>query len=72
MAKAAVQTAVDNISEPTSPEQTPNVSPIGETITDLVIATVAYQLWEERGRPYGNPDPDWFEAERQLRRRNIV
>ena len=28
---------------------------------------LAYRLWEERGRPVGRPDEDWFEAERRLR-----
>jgi hypothetical protein len=28
---------------------------------------LAYRLWEERGRPDGRPDEDWFEAERRLR-----
>jgi hypothetical protein len=26
----------------------------------------AYQLWEERGRPPGSPDEDWFKAEMEL------
>ena len=25
-----------------------------------------YRLWEERGRPEGRPEEDWFEAERRL------
>ena len=28
---------------------------------------LAYRLWEERGRPVGRPDEDWYEAERRLR-----
>jgi Protein of unknown function (DUF2934) len=24
---------------------------------------VAYQLWVERGRPFGSPEVDWFHAE---------
>ena len=28
---------------------------------------LAYRLWEERGRPQGRADEDWFEAERRLR-----
>jgi hypothetical protein len=27
---------------------------------------LAYRLWEERGRPEGRPEEDWFEAERRL------
>jgi len=30
------------------------------------IAKLAYQLWEERGRPLGTAEGDWYEAERQL------
>ena len=26
----------------------------------------AYHLWEARGRPFGSPEVDWFEAEREL------
>lgn len=30
------------------------------------IALRAYRYWEERGRPWGTPDVDWFRAERDL------
>lgn len=30
------------------------------------IRELAYRLWEQRGRPEGCPDDDWFAAERQL------
>jgi Protein of unknown function (DUF2934) len=30
------------------------------------IAQLAYQLWEERGRPEDSPERDWFRAEQQL------
>jgi hypothetical protein len=26
----------------------------------------AYQYWEERGRPLGTPEVDWFRAEQEL------
>lgn len=26
----------------------------------------AYDSWEARGRPFGSPEVDWFEAEREL------
>jgi Protein of unknown function (DUF2934) len=26
----------------------------------------AYELWEERGRPEGSADEDWYVAEREL------
>lgn len=28
------------------------------------VAKLAYSFWEERGRPYGSPEVDWFRAER--------
>jgi hypothetical protein len=33
---------------------------------DEQIALYAYHLWEERGRPLGTPETDWFRAEREL------
>jgi len=26
----------------------------------------AYQFWENRGRPWGTPEADWFQAEQEL------
>jgi Protein of unknown function (DUF2934) len=30
------------------------------------VAKLAYQLWEQRGRPFGSPEVDWFAAERTV------
>ena len=30
------------------------------------IAELAYQLWNERGRPHGSEEEDWAKAQRQL------
>ncbi|MGB7600525.1 MAG: DUF2934 domain-containing protein [Candidatus Sulfotelmatobacter sp.] len=30
------------------------------------VAKLAYKLWEQRGRPVGSPDADWFAAERAV------
>lgn len=30
------------------------------------VAKLAYKLWEERGRPFGSPEVDWFAAERTV------
>jgi Protein of unknown function (DUF2934) len=30
------------------------------------VAKLAYKLWEERGRPFGSPEADWFAAERAV------
>ena len=34
------------------------------------IARRAYLIWEERGRPLGSAEVDWYEAERQLQTRS--
>jgi hypothetical protein len=31
-----------------------------------ITAKLAYQLWEQRGRPFGSPEVDWFAAEKSL------
>jgi Protein of unknown function (DUF2934) len=30
------------------------------------VAKLAFKLWEERGRPFGSPEVDWFAAERAV------
>ena len=35
------------------------------------IEKLAYRFWEERGRPFGSPEEDWFKAEREFRRELI-
>ena len=30
------------------------------------VAKLAYTLWEQRGRPFGSPEVDWFAAERAV------
>ncbi len=30
------------------------------------IAKRAYELWIGRGRPFGSPETDWFQAEAEL------
>ena len=34
------------------------------------IATLAYELWDRRGRPPGSPEIDWYAAESALRVRD--
>src|SRR5215470_12439220 len=34
--------------------------------THSEIERLAYQLWQERGRPWGSAEEDWFRAERLL------
>jgi hypothetical protein len=33
------------------------------------IALRAYALWEDRGRPFGSPEEDWFRAQQELSQR---
>jgi hypothetical protein len=40
------------------------------SITENHIAVLAYSLWQQRGCPAGSAEADWFEAERQLRKRH--
>jgi hypothetical protein len=37
------------------------------TIDADAIARKAYELWAARGYPHGDPEHDWYEAERHLR-----
>jgi hypothetical protein len=30
------------------------------------VEQLAYKLWEQRGRPFGSPDVDWFAAEQAV------
>ncbi len=30
------------------------------------VARLAYKLWEQRGRPFGSPEVDWFAAEQAV------
>ena len=36
-------------------------------LTHAEIAAIAYRFWKDRGCPEGDPDADWFRAERVLR-----
>jgi hypothetical protein len=42
-----------------------------EKYTHEEIARLAYELWEQRGRPLGSPEIDWHAAERALRVRDL-
>lgn len=68
MSKAAVKTALENISPPVLPEEV-QTKPSSEEIIN--VETLAYQLWEERGCPESDPEADWYEAEFQVKMRNV-
>ena len=35
--------------------------------SDEQIRSLAYSLWEKRGKPMGTPEADWLEAENELK-----
>jgi hypothetical protein len=42
-------------------------APSGASVSDDEIARRAYALWENRGRPIGSPEEDWYRAMQELR-----
>ena len=56
---------------PDSYEQTP-AGPTGTALDANryfdEVAVLAYKYWEERGRPEGSDQEDWFRAESELRK----
>jgi hypothetical protein len=42
---------------------------ISEPDSHQEIASLAYELWSQRGSPVGSPEEDWFRAEEQFRSR---
>ena len=34
-----------------------------DVMIDKEIVMLAYQYWEQRGRPIGSPEVDWYRAE---------
>jgi len=42
-------------------------SPATVSPTESEIATIAYQLWLEKGCPIGSDQEDWFRAEAMLK-----
>ncbi|MBZ5596195.1 MAG: DUF2934 domain-containing protein [Acidobacteriia bacterium] len=54
------------------------VSPIAPETTDHPsasheeIAQLAYQYWEDRGRPLGSPEEDWLRAESDILMERLV
>jgi hypothetical protein len=70
MSEAVAEIAIENVAELTLSEELPTVPLPAEPTADFDMATIAYRLWEERGRPEGDADRDWYEAERKVRSRN--
>jgi Protein of unknown function (DUF2934) len=36
------------------------------------VELLAYELWEQRGRPAGSPDGDWLRAEQEYYRADAI
>lgn len=52
-----------------APETPPEATEVGGHPEPGDIAGLAHQYWEERGRPLGTPEEDWFRAEKELKLR---
>jgi hypothetical protein len=51
----------------TPPQAQPSQPQQGQVkIPHEKVAMRAYEKWVKRGRPQGNPDHDWYEAEKEL------
>src|SRR5260370_32929171 len=54
-----------------SPNSDHNWMSMTATLMHGDIEKLAYRLWEERGRPIGSSETDWFRAERILTYRAV-
>ncbi len=63
--QATMHKRSDNEGKPMHKQQALELIPdfLGEDRHDFV-AKLAHKFWEERGRPFGSPEVDWFAAER--------
>ena len=67
MSSDAVKMAPERRTVTESVKAAATVSP-----TESKIATVAYQLWLDRGCPFGSAQEDWFRAEAMLLKNALV
>jgi len=67
VSNAAVGSDIDNVSRPGVPEEALSTHSTEEAGNVSDIATLAYQLWLERGQLDGDPERDRYEAERLVR-----
>jgi len=37
-----------------------------------VIKELAYEYWEQRGRPVGSPEVDWYKAEQRMKSSSLA
>lgn len=67
MSQASHAAAAANIQKTTQAPVSGSASPSARDVpSHEQIAKLAYQFWEERGRPEGSADEDWLRAERQI------
>jgi Protein of unknown function (DUF2934) len=68
MSATATSPSVHRESEMRKPPGTASAShyQASESSMQEDLAKLAYGLWQARGCPYGSPEVDWLEAERQL------
>jgi hypothetical protein len=63
MSSRAMKTA------PKKPPVTETHSGMTEGVEERETAALAYRLWEQRGRPVGSPEEDWYRAQSELKAR---
>ncbi len=61
--------AQDNDLARVAPETAPEAAEGGVQPEPADIARLAHQHWEERGRPLGTPEEDWYRAEKEIKLR---
>jgi hypothetical protein len=47
----------------------PRVPTAGDAPPRELVAARAYEIWQESGRPHGQAESHWYQAERELLRR---
>ena len=52
---------------PEKPTYIPNPESRIDNMELKTVAELAYQYWEDRGRPWGSPQEDWLRAEHALK-----
>jgi len=57
------------IPEEDDDERIDDVEPEGLSAMEKVIRELAYELWEQAGRPYGRSDEFWFAARYEFEHR---
>jgi len=67
MARPSAKTSITNEKETGKVPSTPATAPARNGPSQEQIARRAYEIFLARGGRLGNPEQDWFQAERELR-----